>query len=80
MLPFPSAASGLRDDIVEKLLLIWLSENCSPGGRDELPLPGEPEDEFPLQLQQAAKTRAAAPAHAVHLVPERNGPPHYGRD
>src|SRR5260370_3453920 len=76
MLPLPLAAIGLRADIAEKLLLTWFSESCGP---DELPLPDEPEDELPLQLQQAARTRAALPAHAARraalLVSARNGPP-----
>src|SRR5690242_1718785 len=74
MLPLPLAASGWRADIAEKLLLIWLSEK---GGPDELPLPDEPEDELPPLLEQAARTRAALPAHAVTaalLVIERNRP------
>ena len=74
MLPLPSAARGLRADIAEKLLFIWLSEK---GGTTELPLPDEPEAKLLLQLQQAAKTRAAQPAYAIRvtfLVIERNGP------
>ena len=73
MLPLPSAASGLRADIAEKLLFIWLSEK---GGPTEL-LPGEPEATLALQLQQAAKTRVAQPAYAISvsfLVIERNEP------
>src|SRR5580692_7248333 len=63
MVPLPLAARGLRADIAEKLLLIWLSENCSPdelllpdelpipaGPVDELPIPAGPVDELPLQL------------------------------
>src|SRR5215467_11889544 len=76
MLPLPMAASGLRADIALKLLLILISEKCGPDGL--LP-PDEPEDGLPLQLQQAARTRARAaqPAHAVRpaLLTERNGSP-----
>jgi hypothetical protein len=54
----------LRADIAEKLLFIWLSEK---GGTRELPLPDEPEAKLPLQLQQAAKTRAAQPAYAISV-------------
>jgi hypothetical protein len=74
MLPLPSAARGLRADIAEKPLFISLREK---GGTTELPLPGEPEAKLPLQLQQAAKTRAAQPAYAIlvsFLVVVRNGP------
>jgi hypothetical protein len=70
----------VRADIAEKLLLIWFSENCRPG---KPPLPDEPEDELPLQLQQVAMIRAAVPAYAVRaplLVIERTGSPHMGRD
>ncbi len=75
MLPLPIAASGLSTDIAEKLLLIWLSENCGPA---EAPFPDELEDELPPQLQQAAITRAAPAADAVRaalLVIERNRRP-----
>src|SRR6266566_3786847 len=77
MLPVPLAASGLRADMALNLLLTWISENCGP---DDLAPPGELEDGLPVQLQQAARTRARAaqPAHAVRAAPltERNGPPH----
>ena len=76
MLPLPSATRGLRADIDKKLLLIWLREK---DGATELPLLDEPEAKLPLQLQlqQAAKARAAQPAYAIRvsfLVIERNGP------
>jgi hypothetical protein len=64
----------LRADIAKKLLLIWLREK---DGATELPLLDEPEAKLPLQLQQAAKARAAQPAYAIRvsfLVIERNGP------
>jgi hypothetical protein len=64
MLPLPLAVSGLRVAIAEKLLLIWLSENRSP---DELLLAGGRESEVPLQLQQAARIRAAQPANAIRV-------------
>ena len=64
MLPLPSAARGLRADIAEKLLFIWLSEK---GGTTELPLPDDPEAKLPLQLQQAATTRTAQPAYAISV-------------
>ena len=56
MLPRPFAASGLRADIAEKLLLTSVSENC---GTDEVPLPEELDNELPVQLQQAVRIRAA---------------------
>jgi hypothetical protein len=80
MLPLPLAASGLRADIAEKVLLIWPSENRAADELplpDELPVADEPADELPVQLQQVAMTRAA-PAHAARaalLVIGRNGPP-----
>lgn len=68
MLPLPSAASGLRADMAEKLLFIWLSEKA---GAAELPLPGELAAGLAVQPQQAATTTAA---QAVLLVIERNEP------
>jgi hypothetical protein len=64
----------LRAAIAEKLLLIWSSENC---GTTELPLPDELAAKLPLQLQQAARARAAQPARAIRLsflMIERNEP------
>lgn len=78
MCPWPSAASGLRADIADRLLLIWLSESC--GRRDELAFPDEPEDGLPVQLQQIARARAVLAAQAVRavlLVIKCNGVPHY---
>ena len=82
MLPLPSPASGLRADIAEKLLLIWVSENRGPREPpDEVTLPADLGVELALQLPQNARTRAAPPAHAIRaavLMTEGNGRPRYG--
>jgi len=79
------AASGLRADIAEKRLSMWLSENCGP---DELLLPDEPpfpdkEGNKPPLPEQAARTKTAPAAHAVRvdlLMIERNDYLTMGRD
>jgi hypothetical protein len=69
--------------MAEKLLLIWISENRGADGlllMDVLPLPEGPDGALPVQLQQAASTRATVPAHPIRpplLVIARNGSPHY---